>query len=349
MGVDLRRRHVLVPQQFLDRADVVPRLQQMRRERMAQGMAGRRLDDPGPQARAPHRTLQRRLINMVATHQPAARILRWRQRRKHVEPAQLAVGTRVFRCKRVRQPHTGQPGRAIPLMDRRRPRNRLRQRLRQPLRQRYPPIPIALPRTHGDLVAIEIDILHPQADAFHQAQARPIQQRRLQPRLTVQHRQQAIDLVPRQHHRHPPRSLRTRHILKPRQLQPQHLLVQEQQGRQRLVLRRRRHPPLGRQPGQERLQLPLAQLPRMRTRVGADISPDPRHIRLLRPQAVMPKPTTLAYPSKQTRHPRRIQRNPLLPTVKPCLSHATSHIRRNSQQAWRYTSTRHRSQQIVFG
>jgi hypothetical protein len=37
MGVDHRRRHIGMPQQFLHRADVVAGLQQMRRERVADG------------------------------------------------------------------------------------------------------------------------------------------------------------------------------------------------------------------------------------------------------------------------------------------------------------------------
>jgi hypothetical protein len=54
MGIDLRGRHILVPQQLLDRAQVVTRLQQMRRERMPQRMASRWLDDARAYPAAPH-------------------------------------------------------------------------------------------------------------------------------------------------------------------------------------------------------------------------------------------------------------------------------------------------------
>ena len=38
VGVDLRRRHILVPQQFLDRANVAPRLQHVGGERVPKRM-----------------------------------------------------------------------------------------------------------------------------------------------------------------------------------------------------------------------------------------------------------------------------------------------------------------------
>jgi len=39
MGIDHRSAHVLVSEQFLDRSDIVSRLEQMRGERMPQGVA----------------------------------------------------------------------------------------------------------------------------------------------------------------------------------------------------------------------------------------------------------------------------------------------------------------------
>ena len=45
-GVDHRRPHALVAQQFLHGADVIPVLEQMRGERVAKGMATDRLVDP---------------------------------------------------------------------------------------------------------------------------------------------------------------------------------------------------------------------------------------------------------------------------------------------------------------
>jgi len=47
VGVQHRRTDVLVSEQFLDRANIVPIFEQVRREGVAQGMAARVLGEPG--------------------------------------------------------------------------------------------------------------------------------------------------------------------------------------------------------------------------------------------------------------------------------------------------------------
>ena len=55
MGVNLRRGHILMAHQFLHRADVIPRLQQMGRETVAKRVRRRPLGDPRAQHRTTHR------------------------------------------------------------------------------------------------------------------------------------------------------------------------------------------------------------------------------------------------------------------------------------------------------
>jgi len=57
VGVDLRRAYVTVPEQFLNRTDVMAVFQQVRGERVTEGVAARRFGDP----RAPDRVLDRAL------------------------------------------------------------------------------------------------------------------------------------------------------------------------------------------------------------------------------------------------------------------------------------------------
>ena len=66
MGVDHRRPHVAVPQQFLHRADVVAGFQKMRGERMTEAVAGRALDQTRLDHCPAHRLLQGRFVCMVA-------------------------------------------------------------------------------------------------------------------------------------------------------------------------------------------------------------------------------------------------------------------------------------------
>jgi len=62
-----RVSHVPVAEQFLHGADVVPVLQEMRCEGVAQGVRATTLGDPDPPHRGLHRALQDRLVQVVAT------------------------------------------------------------------------------------------------------------------------------------------------------------------------------------------------------------------------------------------------------------------------------------------
>ena len=65
MGVDHRGANVGVPQEFLDCANVVAVLKQMRRERVSQGVAGRTLVNPRLPNRVFDRPLDRALVDMM--------------------------------------------------------------------------------------------------------------------------------------------------------------------------------------------------------------------------------------------------------------------------------------------
>ena len=54
VGIDLRRRDIGVAEHFLNRPQVGPPLQQMRREAVPQRVRREALADPGPQGRLPH-------------------------------------------------------------------------------------------------------------------------------------------------------------------------------------------------------------------------------------------------------------------------------------------------------
>jgi len=66
MRVDLRRGHVLVAQQLLHRADVVTRLDQVRREGVPQRVGRGRFVDTGAAHRSLHRALHALLEEVMA-------------------------------------------------------------------------------------------------------------------------------------------------------------------------------------------------------------------------------------------------------------------------------------------
>src|SRR5690606_6466676 len=65
VGVDHRGRYIPMPQQLLHRANVIPRLKQVRREGMPQRMTARPFPDSARPNRLGHPPLHRTLVQMV--------------------------------------------------------------------------------------------------------------------------------------------------------------------------------------------------------------------------------------------------------------------------------------------
>jgi len=109
----------------------------------------------------------------------------------------------------------------------------------------------ALAFAHDDGAAVEIDVLHAQTQAFHQAHASAVEQLGQQAvrAAVIQRREHKRDLVMRQHHRQPALRLRATDLVHPRHGDVEHLLVQEEQRRQRLAVRGRRDLAFGGQHG----------------------------------------------------------------------------------------------------
>ena len=154
----------------------------------------------------------------------------------------------------------------------------------------------------------EIDILHPQAKAFHDAQARAVHQAANQPIGALQPRQQRHHFGTRQHHRQAARRPRRLDVVEPGQLDLKHLAVKEQQRALGLVLGRCRHPPSHRQMGQKLADLGRPHVPRVALAKMPDKSFNPIQIGLLGTQAVVQKPDAAANLLQQAGCRPRIRR-----------------------------------------
>ena len=96
MCVDHGGAQVRVPQQFLHRADVRARLQQMRGEGMAPGVYRHRPNDARRRGSQLDGAVQAFYVQMVSSPHPRARIDRSPRRRKHPEPAPAAPRSGYF-------------------------------------------------------------------------------------------------------------------------------------------------------------------------------------------------------------------------------------------------------------
>ncbi len=112
----------------------------------------------------------------------------------------------------------------------------LAERLDQRGRQHRHSILLTLAATDGDLISIEIQILHAQLQTLFQAKARSVKQHRDDPHRAFQVRQHCSHFLPTQDDRQTNRLLRSDDVLDVTDRFVEHVLVQEQQRREGLVL-----------------------------------------------------------------------------------------------------------------
>jgi len=155
-----------------------------------------------------------------------------------------------------------------------------------------PPPPSAVP---DNLVAAELQVLHPEPEAFDESQPSFVQEHRHDPMRAAErtaHRRRRLRT--REHDRQPLRSLRTHDVLQPPRLTAQDVLVQEQHRRQCLVLSRSAHMTLDGERAEKLPDLGLAHLRRVPIAVVQNEASDPAHTRLLGPVAVMQRTNRVA-------------------------------------------------------
>jgi len=245
---------------------------------MAKGVRRGRLGDARRAHGLLHRPLQQFLVNMMATLQPAARIDRVTPGGENVLPTPGSVGGRIlaFECKG--QGDARFPESQIVLEDSSATGQMLAQSRYQRLRQVRYAILRFLAVANPDLPLLEIEILHPQANAFHQAHATAVEQTREQRIDSLHPVENALRLVAGQHHRQALWPLGSHDAVEPRQVNAHNLPVKEQQGRQRLVLGRRGHLAFHSQVCEKGLDFLGTHFSRMAFMVEENESPGPLNI-----------------------------------------------------------------------
>jgi len=100
MGVDHGRAHIPVTQQFLNGADVVTVLQEVRRKRVPECVARRLLGKTGPEHGFSNGTLDDRLVQMMAAALPRGPVDVEPRRREHPLPGPFAPRVGVLPSER---------------------------------------------------------------------------------------------------------------------------------------------------------------------------------------------------------------------------------------------------------
>ena len=156
----------------------------------------------------------------------------------------------------------------------------------QGARQHGDAVAVAFAAAHEELAAPRLEVADAQAQAFHEAQARAVEQRRDESRLALEAAEQPPHLLARENDRQPPWAVRA-HEVELADLVPQHVAVEEEQRAERLRLGRGADVLVHGEVSEEGVDLPFAHLRRVPEGMEADVAPRPAAVRLLGAAAVV--------------------------------------------------------------
>ena len=154
-------------------------------------------------------------------------------------------------------------------------------------------IPFAF--SHHDVVGAEVNIFHPQPETLQQPQTGPVQEVAHDPVNSLHRVQQRFHLMFPQHHREALWSFGANDVVYPARVEVKHVTVHEQDGVERLVLRGGTDTLVHGKRRQKLSDLCFSHLCRMTFSVKEHEPPNPVHLGVLRPQAVVPQADRCPY------------------------------------------------------
>ncbi len=172
--VDHRCPDVLVAEQLLDRANVVPVLQEMRRERVPQRVAACPLLDPGLPQRGPHSPLDSLFVQVMPSSHAGSRVGRQARRREHPLPTPLRRRRRVLPRQRRRELDSGDTVPPVQVEDLPRLFELPAQRWPEAFRQDGVAVFASLAITNQQLSVLKIEVLDAQAKRLTQPSSPPV-------------------------------------------------------------------------------------------------------------------------------------------------------------------------------
>jgi hypothetical protein len=230
--------------QFLDGTNVAAVFEEMRRERVAEGVQRGSLRNPGAVHGRFDDALKYRFAEMMSSELSSSTVTVRPCRGEYPLPNPLSPRIRVLARERVRKLD---PAGAVPQIA---PMlftslSEVAAQVAFDCRWQHRHPIVALGATDDNLIGGEVDVLDAEATALKQAQSGAIEERGHQARHAFQLPQDCQHFVTRQNHRQPLRAFRAHDAIEPGDLQLEHVPIEEQQCAQRLVLGGRRHVAFG--------------------------------------------------------------------------------------------------------
>lgn len=208
----------------------------MCREGVSQRVRRRRLRNARPAHSLVYRSLDDLLTEMMSPLDPAPRVDTALSRGKDPLPRPRDIRVRVLHRERVGHPDSPESLRHVAVVQRKHALEMPPEGDGQDSRERRRTILVSLPRPDDHLVALEVEVLHPQPQPLQQPHTGAVQQSRDELRGATQLPQQPAHLVPRQHHRCPFPPRRTHQIVQPWDFLAEDVAIKEEDRGERLAL-----------------------------------------------------------------------------------------------------------------
>lgn len=257
---------------------------------MSQRVAGRRLGQSGRTPGLSHGSLKNRLVKVMSPTLPCLLVDIGPCRGKDPLPAQLLRCPWVLPRERVGKLHIAARSGQIPLVPSPGPRDVFRQWLPQRNRKHRHPVLPALTVSHHNLIPGKVDILHPEPAALRESQAGAVQQRRHEPRNSMDPTQDSRHLDLRQNNGNADGCPRADNPVQPLHISPKHFPIEKEESAQGLVLCRWTDASMGRKAREKLGHLRCPHFLGMALPMVEDISSDPPDVALLGLTAVVARP-----------------------------------------------------------
>jgi hypothetical protein len=299
--VNHRRADIGMAEQFLDRPNVVPVLEQMCRKGMAESVTADPLRDACAASSGSDRALHDRFVQMIPGRWPEARVSADSPCGENELPAPVGGRIGILPIEGRRKCDAAETVGQITLMLSPDVFEMCRQARLDAAGKHRPTILLPFATPDHDLMAVEIEIFDAQLERLLKPEPSPVEQRHDEPRDSCQLVYDGAHLVNAEDDRDAYRAVCVRHVIDRSGIKTKHVPIQEQERAERLVLCRRADLLNHREVREIPTDLVAAHLRRMSLAVENNKPSNPRGVGFFCPAAVVTKPNGLANTIEQLR------------------------------------------------
>ena len=294
MGVDHGGGDIFVAEEFLHRPNIRPAFEQVRRKGMPECMTTRRLLETGLDDSLLDCPLQQGFHEVMALLAAGAWIDGTFWSRKDVLPAPIPVGVGIFAFQRVGQMNGAEAFSEVFLVFDLHFRQVQLQRFFERFRENGDAVLFALAIADEDLLVTKVDVLHPEANTVHQAQAGAIEQIGHEPVGAGHLGQDGLDFVAGEDDGQADGAFGAFDVIDPAEGMLQHSVIQKQQCAEGLILSGSGDLAVDGEMGQESADIIFPEFIRVLFAMEKDKAANPLEVGFLGADGIMPVTANVA-------------------------------------------------------